>query len=106
MEFKDNIKKLRAELNISAAELAVKTGKGESAIRMWESGRSKPDADTLIGLSKMFGYSTDYLLGLMPLKKYNIDDRDLIIKSLEMRVEELETEKEAMINSIRNAINI
>lgn len=104
MEFKDRIKQLRIEKNMTAAELAVKTGKGESAIRMWEAGKSTPDRNTLIKLSKMFDYTTDYFLGLTDLKKYNIDDKDLIIKNLEMRIEELKTEKETMINSIQNAI--
>lgn len=64
MEFRDRIKELRQEKNISAAGLAESLGKSESAIRMWEAGKNKPDADTLIELSKMFGYTTDYLLGL------------------------------------------
>ena len=31
---------------------------------MWETGRSKPDADTLIKLAQYFDCTTDYLLGL------------------------------------------
>jgi len=31
---------------------------------MWEVGKAKPDADTLIKLSEIFDCSTDYLLGL------------------------------------------
>ena len=64
MEFKDRIKELRQRNDISALELANKLGKSESAIRMWETGKNKPDADTLIELAKHFECSCDYLLGL------------------------------------------
>lgn len=49
---------------MSVVEFSKKLGKSESAIRMWESGKNKPDADTLIELSKLFECTTDYLLGL------------------------------------------
>lgn len=64
MELKDRLKRLRTQSKISLAELASLFSKSESAIRMWEIGRSKPDADTLIKLAKYFGCTADYLLGL------------------------------------------
>lgn len=64
MEFKDRLKHLRTEKGITATQLAFQIDKGESAVRMWEIGRSKPDADTLIRLSNFFDCSVDYLLGL------------------------------------------
>jgi len=64
IEFKDRLKELRLFKGMTQAEVAEKFGKSESAIRMWELGKSKPDADTLIEVSKEFGCSTDYLLGL------------------------------------------
>ena len=64
MEFKDRLKQLRTEKDITATQLAFQIDKGESAVRMWEIGRSKPDVDTLIKLSNYFECSTDYLLGL------------------------------------------
>lgn len=64
MEIKDRLRKLRDDKKISVTQLAAFLGKGESAVRMWEIGRSKPDADTLIKLAKYFDCSTDYLLGL------------------------------------------
>jgi len=68
MAFKDRLKLLRANMGITAAQLAVKLGKGESAVRMWEIGRSKPDVDTLICLSNILNCSVDYLLGLTVCK--------------------------------------
>ncbi|MDR1668691.1 MAG: helix-turn-helix domain-containing protein [Oscillospiraceae bacterium] len=64
MEFKDRVRSLRREHNITTTELAAHFGKSDTAIRMWETGRSKPDADTLIKLAKYFECTTDYLLGV------------------------------------------
>lgn len=63
-----NIKKLRQELNITATALASYLGKGESAVRMWELGRSMPDPATLIDIATFFNCTTDYLLGLSKYK--------------------------------------
>ena len=63
MGFKDVIKILRQEKGLSQAQLAVAFNKSESAIRTWETGRNKPDADTLILLARYFDCSIDYLLG-------------------------------------------
>jgi len=63
MEFKDRIRELRTTTNVSATDLAARLGKSVSAIRMWETGKAKPDADTLLKLTDFFQVSTDYLLG-------------------------------------------
>jgi len=63
MEFKDRIRELRTTTNISATDLAAGLGKSVSAIRMWETGKAKPDADTLLKLTDFFQVSADYLLG-------------------------------------------
>lgn len=68
MEFKDRIKELRKEKGLTAEQVANEFGKSVSAVRTWEVGRTKPDADTLIGLSKYFGCTVDYLLGLSEFK--------------------------------------
>jgi len=68
MDFRERIKVLRSEKRISQAQLAVAFNKSESAIRTWETGRNKPDADTLIQLSQYFECSVDYLLGLSDFK--------------------------------------
>lgn len=71
MEFKDRIKALRCEKEITQTELASKFGKTESAVRSWELGRSKPDADTLYKLASYFDCSADYLLGISDYKNSN-----------------------------------
>jgi transcriptional regulator with XRE-family HTH domain len=64
MEFKDNVKLLRTEGNYSFADIASIVGKSEAAVRAWEYGRAKPEADTLISLARLFKCSSDFLLGL------------------------------------------
>ena len=89
MEFKDRIKELRQEKALSVGAFAEKLGKSESAIRMWETGKAKPDADTLITLSEYFNCSTDFLLGISnyrakdigkETKSFNKQHNDLIRK--------------------------
>lgn len=46
-------------------ELAKKTGVSQSAIAKWELGKTEPTASGLIALSRLFGESVDYLLGLI-----------------------------------------
>jgi transcriptional regulator with XRE-family HTH domain len=69
MEFKDRIRELREKKGMIASTLAANFGKSEGAVRAWEAGRTKPDADTLIKLAKLFEVSTDYLLGVVDAKK-------------------------------------
>lgn len=63
MEFKDRIKSLRREKNMTQSQLAAFLGKSEGAVRAWEIDRSKPDVDTLLKLAEYFNCTTDYLLG-------------------------------------------
>jgi transcriptional regulator with XRE-family HTH domain len=83
MEFKDRLKTLRAKTKTSVTNLAVLLNKSESAIRMWESGKYKPDTDTLITLSKHFNCSTDYLLGLSDNENQELsNDYSALIKDI------------------------
>jgi transcriptional regulator with XRE-family HTH domain len=45
-------------------KLGEKSGLTQRKISFWESGKIEPDMDLLIQVSKFFGVSTDYLLGL------------------------------------------
>ena len=64
MSLGNKIKQLRIESNIKQSELGNKLGFTKSTISLYESGKTYPDYDTLIELSKMFNVSTDYLLGI------------------------------------------
>lgn len=57
------LKRLRAIHKLTQAELSQKVGFSQQAIARWETGRSTPDPDTLIKLSKVFGVTVDELVG-------------------------------------------
>ena len=63
MEFKDRLKELRIDKNLSQMQLALKTGLSQSAIAKWELGKTEPTAAAIITLAKFFNETTDYLLG-------------------------------------------
>lgn len=63
MEFKDRLKELRAETDVSQQTLAQKLKMSKMAISHWESGHSEPSIKQLIYLSEFFGVTVDYLVG-------------------------------------------
>lgn len=68
MDFKDRLRELRKESKLTTTELGAKIAKSDAAIRMWESGRTKSDVDTLIRIADFFDCSVDYLLGRSDIK--------------------------------------
>lgn len=64
MEFKDILKELRMENNISQQTLAKTVGVTQKAIDFWEKGINEPKASYIIALAKYFKVSTDYILGV------------------------------------------
>lgn len=63
MEFKDRLKELRLEKNVSQAELGKLVSMSKMAISHWEKGHSEPSISQLILLSNFFNVSVDYLVG-------------------------------------------
>lgn len=61
--FKDRLKELRTEKNISQLDLAKVVHTSKMAISHWENGHSEPSIAQLKELSKFFGVSVDYLIG-------------------------------------------
>lgn len=64
-KFKERLKELRTEKELSQTKLAEKLGVDFRTISNWENGVRKPDIDTLADIAKCFEVSTDYLLGLV-----------------------------------------
>ena len=64
MNFKERLKELRSEKNISQQNLAKAIGVTQKAIDFWEKGINEPKATYIISLAKYFKVTTDYLLGL------------------------------------------
>lgn len=59
-----NIRSARLRANLSQAELAKILSKSQTTVAAWETGRSQPDASTIVRLCDTLNVSSDYLLGL------------------------------------------
>ena len=83
--------KLRSERNFSQAQLAKKIGlKSSSTIAAYEQGTRSPSLSSLIALSRVFGVTTDYLLGITKEKTAFLDVSGLTpqqIQSLDLIIE-------------------
>ena len=78
----DRIKEVRERNGLTQAELAKKLGLTRSGVNAWEMGISIPSAQYLIGLSKLFKVSVDYLLGLNEDEYINISSLNSSEKSI------------------------
>lgn len=57
-----NIRRFRLQVSLTQKELAEKLYRSESAVRMWELGKSEPDGDTLVNMANIFHVSVDDIL--------------------------------------------
>ena len=62
MEFEKQLKKYRAELNLTQEELAEKAYVSRQTVSNWETGKSYPDIHSLLLLSDLFHVSLDELV--------------------------------------------
>ena len=63
MEFKERLRDLRTEGNVSQQQLGEIVNMSKMAISHWENGHSEPSIAQLIRLAEFFGVSVDYLIG-------------------------------------------
>lgn len=81
--FPERIKELRLKKRYTQKQIADKIGITRPAYTAYESGKRQPDFETLTKLSKIFGVTTDYLLGRSNIPtpdksiKNNMNDADL-----------------------------
>jgi len=62
MEFKDRLKELRLNRNITQEELGKTFNVIKQTISSWENGNSRPDIDMASKIADFFEVTTDYLL--------------------------------------------
>lgn len=78
----EKIKALREARGWSQAELSRRLGITRNGVNSWEQGLSMPSPACLVDLAKVFGVSTDYLLGLERLTTVDVTglaDRDVAV---------------------------
>ena len=66
MTFGEKLQELRKARGWSQEELAGQIHVSRQALSKWESGGAVPDTENIIALSRLFGVTTDYLLGREP----------------------------------------
>ena len=64
----ENIMQLRKAAGLSQEQLAEQIGVSRQTVSKWETGQSAPELEKLVALSRVFGISTDMLLGNTPPK--------------------------------------
>lgn len=96
MNFKYNLRNLRATKGWTQSELADKTGLSKSIVSDYEVGRSKPDVNTLIKLAEVFGVSIDQLVG------HKVSENDLFLFALYEETKDLtEAQKKDILDMVK-----
>ena len=62
MKFNEKLYTLRRAANMTQTELAEKLNVSRQAVSRWEMGTAKPEVDTMIAMSDLFGVTLDELL--------------------------------------------
>lgn len=65
----ENIRSCRRKMNLTQEQLAEKLGVSFQSVSRWENDLTYPDTELLPVLSKIFGITTDELLGVPKVKK-------------------------------------
>ena len=58
----EKIQKLLTEKGETAYQVSIATGISQTAFSNWKAGRSKPELESLVSLSKHFGVPIEYFL--------------------------------------------
>lgn len=82
----NRIKELRTEKRITQLQLSIALGVTQETISAYEHDRHLPSLSALMNMSKIFGASMDYIMGLSPVRHipttdYTVSDsqRDYLI---------------------------
>ena len=83
---------LRTALGWSQVDLAAKLNVAKQTVSNWENENIQPSIEMLMRLSKIFGVSTDYLLGLDEIPRLSIQGLpDTVVAHLSLLVEDYKT---------------
>ena len=75
MTFGEKLHRLRREKGMSQEALAAELGVSRQAVSRWELGEVVPDTANVLGVSRIFGVSTDYLCCWMHVMRKGIPRR-------------------------------
>lgn len=78
MSFKENLKEIRMEKELTQGKLAKLIGYAQGNVSRWESGEQEPTATAIIALANALDVSTDYLLGQED--EYGVKQYDALVQ--------------------------
>ena len=88
-----NIKSLRTALGWSQVDLARKLNITKQTVSNWENDNIQPSIEMLVRLSKIFGVTTDYLLGLETDARLNVNGlSEAVVAHLLLLIDDLRRE--------------
>lgn len=73
IEFGNILWKLRNDRHLTQAQLAKRIGLSASMIALYETGERLPSLPSLIDIARVFGVSTDFLLGIDRFREELLD---------------------------------
>lgn len=87
------IRDLREDRDLKQTDVAQGTGIDQRTISNYETGKTIPDAFSLIKLADFFGVSIDYLVGRADIDLYTEKKRTELIENIQRELEELKQMK-------------
>ena len=83
---------LRTALGWSQVELAKRLGVAKQTVSNWENENIQPSIEMLVRLAKLFGVTTDYMLGLDCIPRLNVEGLpDSVIAHIAQLIEDYRT---------------
>ena len=86
---RNRIRDLREDMDLRQSDLAEKTGIDQRTISNYETGKTAPDAYSLIKLADFFGVSIDYLVGRVKHDYSTSEKRIQTIEQIQKQLDEL-----------------
>ena len=105
MDFKDfkmdNLRQIREKKNITQTKLSVDIEVSQELISHYETGKSKPNIETLIKLAEYFNCSTDYLIGRTnnPSTVKDLNTKDIKINNIIEKYNSLSAENKKQFSN-------
>ena len=90
----------RKEKGLTQANLAEQLGVSDRAVSKWETGRSLPDADNMLELSRILGITVDELLKGEKTDEGGFDQMTETINKLNTKQQEEETNKKMLRHEV------
>lgn len=83
----NRLKSLREDRDLRQVDVAEKTGIDQRSLSNYETGKTKPDSETIIILADFYGVSCDYLLGVVDTDLHTQKDIINEIKNIQLRLD-------------------